>query len=60
MAKAQWYSVMAAPTIIVADGDAALHSWRGSVPAVDEVLKILEALEIRLNLVRYTYCGSFK
>ena len=42
LAEASFYGVMATPTVIVIDGDEEeLASWRGSVPAEDELLEFL-------------------
>jgi len=38
MSEALYYNILASPSVVIADGDDEIASWRGSVPTVEEIL----------------------
>lgn len=38
MSEALYYNILSSPSIVIADGDGEIASWRGNVPTVEEIL----------------------
>ncbi len=42
LAAAAMFGIMSTPSVVVAEGDSEIASWKGEVPAIEEVKKHLE------------------
>jgi len=41
LAEAAFFDVMSTPTIVITNGNKEIKSWRGEVPTIDEIKKVL-------------------